>query len=306
MNGWIQGPPATGRRLGGRARAPGVGRSPGPGGAAVVAVSVVSALLASAITVATLVPPSARAPAPATTAQPATTVTAAATPTSGAPAVVRGTPRDQQQVVEAAARKTGPSVLSVNVTGPGPVFGAEPGPVTVAISGTVVRQDGLIVTVWHLVAAAQSMTVSLPDGRNPTAQVLATDTAHDLVVLRIDASGLPVAQFANDARLDIGQTLLALGGPDGASAASVSSGILSATGRTAPVRDPNTGRADPIEGLIQTDAAINFRNEGGPLVDASGAVVGINITAADASQGIGFALPIAAARDVIRQAQSAP
>lgn len=208
--------------------------------------------------------------------------------------------------MEAAAKKTGPAVLSVDVTGPGPVFGADPGTITATISGTVVAPDGLIVTVWHLVADSTSLKVTLPDGRKLTAQIKATDQAHDLVVLRIDASGLPAAQLANDAKLDIGQTLLALGGPEGAVAASVSSGILSATNRTVGVRDPNTGRDDPVDGLIQTDASLNFHNEGGPLVDTSGVVVGIDITAADASQGIGFAVPIAAARAVILQAQSAP
>ena len=123
----------------------------------------------------------------------------------------------------------------------------------------MVAPDGLIVTVWHLVASATSLKVALPDGRNLTAQIKATDQAHDLVVIRIDASGLPAGQLANDAKLDIGQTLLALGGPEGAASASVSSGILSATNRTVGVRDPTTGRDDPVDGLIQTDASINFQ-----------------------------------------------
>lgn len=217
-----------------------------------------------------------------------------------------GTPRDQQSVVEAATTKAGPAVLSVAVTGPGPVFGADPGNVTTNISGTVVSPDGLIVTVWHLTASATSLTVALPDGRVLEATVKATDEARDLVVLHINATSLPVGEMANDEKLESGQTLLALGGPDGGVAASVSSGILSATNRTVGVRDPKTGRDDPIDGLLQTDASINYQNEGGPLVDVSGGIVGIDITSADASQGIGFAVPIAATRAVILQAQSAP
>jgi S1-C subfamily serine protease len=304
MDGWIEGPPESWRGLARRGRAPHSARPPGPGWPAILAVCAVSALIASALTVSALGPLPARVPATGSPGAAATPSPGGATPTADAHVTVSGTPRDQQGLVEAAARKAGPAVLSVDVTGPGPVFGADPGTVTATISGTIVAPDGLVVTVWHLVAASQSLSVALSDGRNLKAQIKATDTAHDLVVLRIDAKGLPMADMANDARLDIGQTLLALGGPDGAPGASVSSGILSATNRTAPVRDPNTGREDQIDGLIQTDASINFHNEGGPLVDVSGAIIGIDITSADASQGIGFAVPIAAARAVILEAQS--
>ena len=306
MDDWIQGPPGTRRGFVRRRPADGNGRSPRPGWPAILLVCAVSALLASVVTVTAFAPSPSAAPASDRPLATATPLAEGPTPTAGAQVVVSGTPRDQQAVVEAAAKKTGPAVLSVDVTGPGPVFGADPGTITATISGTVVAPDGLIVTVWHLVADSTSLKVALPDGRKLTAQIKATDQAHDLVVLRIDASGLPAAQLANDAKLDIGQTLLALGGPEGAVAASVSSGILSATNRTVGVRDPNTGRDDPVDGLIQTDASLNFHNEGGPLVDTSGVVVGIDITAADASQGIGFAVPIAAARAVILQAQSAP
>lgn len=306
MDDWIQGPPGTRRGFVRRDPRNNPGRSPRPGWPAILVVCAISALLASAVTVSALAPSPPAAlpsepPAPVATAN-----TAGTTPTAGAQNAVSGTPRDQQSVVEAAIRKAGPAVLSVAVTGPGPVFGADPGTITATISGTVVAPDGLIVTVWHLVASATSLKVALPDGRNLVAHIKATDEAHDLVVLRIDASDLPAGQLANDAKLEIGQTVLALGGPDGATSASVSGGILSATNRTVGVRDPNTGRDDPIDGLLQTDASINFHNEGGPLVDVSGIVLGIDITSADASQGIGFAVPIAAARAVILRAQSAP
>ncbi len=306
MDDWIQGPPGT-RRGFIRSGPQGIGgRSPRPGWPAILAVCAISALLASVVAVSVLAPPQSAPPPTDSPAVVATPNTAGATPTAGAQNAVSGTPRDQQSVVEAATRKAGPAVLSVAVTGPGPVFGADPGTITATISGTVVAPDGLIVTVWHLVASATSLKVALPDGRNLAARIKATDQAHDLVVIRIDAGNLPAGQLANDAKLEIGQTLLALGGPDGATSASVSSGILSATNRTIGVRDPTTGRDDPVDGLLQTDASINFHNEGGPLVDVSGAVVGIDITSADASQGIGFAVPIAAARAVILQAQSAP
>jgi S1-C subfamily serine protease len=307
MDDWMAGPPGTRRGFVRRGAAAGVGgRSSRPGWLAILAVCAVTAILASVVTVSFLAPFPALAPPSDSPATGATSNTSGATPTAGAQVAVSGTPRDQQSVVEAAARSAGPAVLSVDVTGPGPVFGADPGTITVTISGTVVAPDGLIVTVWHLVASATSLKVALPDGRNLTAQIKATDEAHDLVVIRIDAAKLPAGLLANDAKLEIGQTLLALGGPDGAASASVSSGVLSATNRTIGVRDPTTGRDDPIDGLIQTDASINFHNEGGPLVDVSGAVVGIDITSAEASQGIGFAVPIAAARAVILQAQSAP
>jgi S1-C subfamily serine protease len=306
MHDWIPGPPRTRRGLfkGGPARSR--GPSPRPSWPAILAVCLTAALLASFVTVAAVAPLPPTAPATGSPDATASSGAGAATPTAGAQIAVSGTPRDQQAVVEAAARKAGPAVLSVDVTGPGPVFGADPGTVIATISGTVVAPDGLIVTVWHLVASSKSLSVTLPDGRSLTAQIKATDTAHDLVVIRIDVTSLPAAELATDATLEIGQTLLALGGPEGANSASVSSGILSATNRTIGVRDPSTSRDDPIDGLIQTDASINFHNEGGPLVDAAGTVVGIDITSADASQGIGFAVPIADARAVILKAQSAP
>jgi serine protease Do len=306
MDDWIQGPPGTQRGLIRRDRRNSPGRPSWPGWPAILVVCAISALLASVVTVSALTPSPAAVQPSESPAAVATANNAGATPTAGAQNAVSGTPRDQQSVVEAATKKAGPAVLSIDVTGPGPVFGADPGTITATISGTVVAPDGWIVTVWHLTASATSLKVALPDGRNLTGQVKATDPAHDLVVLHIDVRNLPAGQLANDAKLEIGQTLLALGGPEGDTSASVSSGILSATNRTVGVRDPTTGRDDPVDGLIQTDASINYHNQGGPLVDVTGAVVGIDITSADASQGIGFAVPIAAVRAVILQAQSAP
>src|SRR4029079_658058 len=104
------------------------------------------------------------------------------------------------------------------------------------------------------------------------------------------------AVIGDDSKLQVGQTAIAIGSPRGTFTETVTKGILSATGRTLTVRDEGTGRPTTLNDLLQTDAAINPGNSGGPLLDASGAVVGINTPIAGNAAGLGFAIPIQAAR----------
>ena len=199
----------------------------------------------------------------------------------------------------AAVRRASPSVVAIDVVG-GPAFLGGSG----TVSGVVVA-DGLILTAWHLVVDARTLSVPLPDGHSPTVQLIASDEEHDLAVLRIRGSGLEAATLGSTTELETGQTLLALGGPQDESGPSVSSGILSATGRSVPILNPRSVDRRTIDGLLQTDAAINVSNQGGPLIDLAGQVVAISITSADSSQGIGFAVPIEAAEKVIADARAA-
>jgi serine protease DegS len=163
-------------------------------------------------------------------------------------------------------------------------------------SGVIVDESGHIVTNHHVIANADSIRVQLADGRVADAHIVGRDPDTDLAVLKIDLSPLPVAVFGRSDQLRVGDVVLAIGNPVGLSQ-TVTHGIVSATSRQ------QLGIA-PLEDFIQTDAPINFGNSGGALVDASGALVGINtaIVAKNIGvEGIGFAIPVNMVRGVLSE-----
>jgi serine peptidase DegS len=163
-------------------------------------------------------------------------------------------------------------------------------------SGVIVDESGHIVTNHHVIANADSIRVQLADGRVADAHIVGRDPDTDLAVLKIDLSPLPVAVFGRSDQLRVGDVVLAIGDPVGLSQ-TVTHGIVSATSRQ------QLGIA-PLEDFIQTDAPINFGNSGGALVDASGALVGINtaIVAKNIGvEGIGFAIPVNMVRGVLSE-----
>src|ERR1700721_391639 len=161
-------------------------------------------------------------------------------------------------------------------------------------SVVIVDEAGHIVTHHHVIANADSIKVQLSDGRVADAHIVGRDPDTDLAVLQIDLTPLPVVTFGRSDRLRPGDVVLAIGDPIGLSQ-SVTHGIVSATGRE------QLGIAT-FEDFIQTDAAINFGNSGGALIDTSGALVGINtaIVAKNLGvEGIGFAIPVNLVRGVL-------
>jgi serine protease Do len=155
-------------------------------------------------------------------------------------------------------------------------------------SGFIIGDDGLILTNAHVVRDAKEVTVKLSDRREYSAKVLGTDPVTDVAVLRIDAKDLPVVRLGDPKRLDVGDPVLAIGAPFGFEQ-TATQGIVSAKGRSLP--------GDAVVPFIQTDAAVNPGNSGGPLLNASGEVVGIvtgilNPTEQRVFVGIGFAVPI--------------
>ena len=163
-------------------------------------------------------------------------------------------------------------------------------------SGVIVDESGHIVTNHHVIANADSIRVQLADGRVADAKIVGRDPDTDLAVLKIDLMPLPVAVFGRSDQLKVGDVVLAIGNPVGLSQ-TVTHGIVSATSRQ------QLGIA-PLEDFIQTDAPINFGNSGGALVDASGALVGINtaIVAKNIGvEGIGFAIPVNMVRGVLSE-----
>jgi S1-C subfamily serine protease len=162
-------------------------------------------------------------------------------------------------------------------------------------SGVIVTPDGYLLTNEHVVRRAARVEITLIDGDNVEARVIAEDPSTDLAVLRAHASGLPAAGLQAQGTLRVGQLIVAIGNPFGFEA-TVSAGVVSAHGRTLRGSD---GRL--IEGIIQHTAPLNPGNSGGPLVDASGRIAGINTAIIASAQGIGFAVPAPTAEWVISE-----
>ncbi|HEX6703485.1 MAG TPA: Do family serine endopeptidase [Albitalea sp.] len=250
--------------------------------------------------------------APSTTAAaPSTTAAAAVVPAAPVPMAAPNVPN-----YRAIVKQAGPAVVGVTVEGmqkasaeeggmpPGmendpffqffhgiPGFGqrgrdAPAVPFRGLGSGFIISADGQILTNAHVVRGAKDVTVKLSDRREFTAKVLGLDPATDIAVLKIDAKDLPVVRLGNPQQLEVGDPVLAIGSPFGLEQ-TATQGIVSAKGRSLP--------GDAVVPFIQTDAAVNPGNSGGPLFDGSGSVVGINAQIYSQSggyMGLSFAIPI--------------
>jgi S1-C subfamily serine protease len=182
-------------------------------------------------------------------------------------------------------------------------FGPGSIPSTGVGSGFIFDASGLILTNNHVVEGSGTITVTLKDGTELPGSVVATDAKHDLAVVKVQGTNLPTIPVGSDSALQVGQLVVAIGSPLGTFTESVTSGILSATGRTIQVGSETSRQVTSMSGLLQTDAAINPGNSGGPLLDATGHVIGVNVAVAASAQGIGFAVPIDSATAIMAQAQ---
>lgn len=161
-------------------------------------------------------------------------------------------------------------------------------------SGVIISEDGYVLTNHHVIDGADEIRVALRDGRETLAEVIGTDPESDLAVLRITLEALPVITLADSERVAVGDIVMAIGNPFGVGQ-TVTMGIISATGRS------HLGLS-AYEDFIQTDAAINPGNSGGALIDAEGALVGINtaiFSRSGGSQGVGFAIPTLLANTIL-------
>ena len=263
-----------------------------PRGTGTIATAALAAVLASAstLTIAGLTTPA------ATTTQAAATIVATTGSTSTtSTTVASSTSSDLTSVIATASE----SVVTVNVDTTVTMgrFGGQMATTGLG-SGVIVSSDGYILTAQHVVEGASSVTVTTPDNKTYTATVVGSSSTDDIALLKIEASGITAAPIAS-ATAQTGQVVLAIGDPLGEYPGSVTLGIVSGTGRTIQVGDTTTGATVTRTNLIQTDAALNEGNSGGPLLNTRGAVIAIATATSTTAQGLAFATPVSAAASLL-------
>lgn len=207
---------------------------------------------------------------------------------------------EESSAIIDAANKVSPAVVSITLTSTTQNIFGQSVESSGAGTGFIITNDGLILTNKHVASdATASYTVILYDGTSYPAKVQSLDPIQDLAVLKIDAKNLPVVELGDSDQLKVGQWVVAVGNALGQFDNSVTVGVVSSKNRKISASDSNGTSAETLDGLIQTDAAINLGNSGGPLVNLAGQVIGINTAVASGAQSIGFAIPINMAKSAI-------
>ena len=209
----------------------------------------------------------------------------------------------ENEPVARVASQVAPSVVQVNVQAVQETpFGTQEG--EGVGSGVIYRRDGFVITNNHVVEGASEVNVAFADGTTEQGEVVGTDPATDLAVVRVDGRDLPAASFRESADLVVGQLAVAVGSPSGFQS-TVTSGVVSGVGREVPAELTGGRQETALVDLIQTDAAISPGSSGGALANRDGEVVGINVAylppAETGAESIGFAIPTYTATAVADQ-----
>lgn len=201
------------------------------------------------------------------------------------------------------ADKVSKSVVSIITSTKTTNFFGESTSAAAAGTGIIVTNDGYILTNKHVINGANKVTVVLDDGTTyEDVEVVATDPLNDVAFLKIkDASDLTAATLGNSKTLNVGQQVIAIGNALGEYQNTVTSGIISGIGRSVTASDGSGRNSETLTDMIQTDAAINSGNSGGPLVNAAGEVIGINTATSSTAENMGFAIPISSVKGMLNQ-----
>lgn len=160
-------------------------------------------------------------------------------------------------------------------------------------TGFITSSNGIILTNRHVIADPKSeYSVVLNDGRKFPVRILGQDLINDIAILKIEATDLPIIEFADSSNLELGQTAIAIGNALGQFQNTISVGVVSGLSRFITASSTVSGESSKLRGLIQTDAAINPGNSGGPLINIEGKVIGVNAACVFGAENIGFALPV--------------
>ena len=221
--------------------------------------------------------------------------------TPGQKLVINST--DVETTITQAVQKVGPAVVTIVGTIPGQMtFFGQTGDQTVSGSGFFISDKGYILTNNHVVEGTKEVSIILSDGKQEKAVIVGTDLYSDIAILKTESKAPAVVTLGNSDLLNSGESVIAIGSPLGDFKNTVTVGVISGTGRSI-----DTGKGYQIEGLIQTDAAINQGNSGGPLVNLAGEVIGVNNMIVRGSgsgtiaEGLGFAIPVNTAQAVANQ-----
>ena len=169
-------------------------------------------------------------------------------------------------------------------------------------SGFIITNDGIIATNSHLISPlVEEYRVILNSGDEFAAKIMATDFLNDLVFLKVEAKGLPIIELGDSEKLELGQTAIAIGTALGEFQNSVSVGVVSGLSRFISAKSMISGKVSKLRGLIQTDAAVNPGNSGGPLINLSGQAIGINTALVFGAENIGFAIPVNHLKEDLRE-----
>ena len=201
------------------------------------------------------------------------------------------------------ANKVAKSVVSIVTSTKTTNFFGQDYSSSAAGTGVIVTKDGYVLTNKHVINGASKVTVILDDGTSyEDVEVVASDPLNDIAFLKIkDVDNLEPATLGDSKTINLGQQVIAIGNALGEYQNSVTAGIVSGTGRSVTASDGSGQNVETLEDMIQTDAAINSGNSGGPLVNAAAEVIGINTATSSSAENMGFAIPISSIKGMLKQ-----